>query len=56
MSWFWKMRGVSFLGVKLHLESLALIKCDSGRGLVSDIGAVGAGRVCESFKGRWNPD
>ena len=50
------MRGVSFLIVELHLEFLALIECDFGRGLVSDIGAVGAGCVCGSLEERWNND
>ena len=52
MSWFWKMRGVSFSGVELRLESLAVIECGYGRELLSGKGAVGAGPV----SGRWNPD
>ena len=43
-------------GVEPHLESLAVIECGFGRGLMSDIGAVGAGRVCGAVNWRCNPD
>ena len=56
MDWYWKMGGVSFLGVVPRLKSFAVIKCGFGRGLVSRIDVVGAGRICGSLKGRWNPD
>ena len=43
------------LGVEPRLESLAVIECDFGRGLVSNIGVMGAWRICGNSKGRWNP-
>ena len=47
---------MSVSGVEPALESLAVIECGSGCGLMSGIGAVGAGRICGSSKGQWNPD
>ena len=39
-----------------RLKSCAVIERGFGRGLVNRIGVLGAGRICGSLKGRWNPD
>ena len=51
MDWYMKMRGVSLLGVEPRSRSFAAIECGFGRGLVSRIGIMGAGRICGSLKG-----
>ena len=56
MGWFDWVGGVSFLDVVISLVSQAVGGCGFCRGLVSDIGAVGAGRICGFLIGRWNPD
>ena len=45
-----------FLDVVIPLGSQAVGECGFCRGLVSDIGAVGAGHICGFLIGRWNPD
>ena len=50
VGWFFSVHGTSFLGEEPPLESLAVIKCGFGRGLVSGIGAVGAERMCRSME------
>ena len=37
------------------LESLAVIECGVGHGLLIGIGAAGAVRICGSLRRRWNP-
>ena len=56
MGCFWMVLDVSVWGMEPPEESLAGSECGVGHGLGSHIGAVGAGRICGSSKGRWNPD
>ena len=54
--WSYWVDGVYFLDVVSPFGSQAVGGCGICRGLVSDIGAVGAGRICGFLIGRWNPD
>ena len=56
VGWSYWVGGVSFLDVVISLMSQAVGGCGFCRGLVSDIGAVGAGRICGFLIGRWSPD
>ena len=55
-NWSWRVHGVLFWDVELPLESLAVIKCGVGHGLVIGIDAVGAVRICGFSIERWNPE
>ena len=52
----WKVGDASSSDVEIPLEPQAVVVCGDGRGSVSGIGVVGAGRICGFLIGRWNPD